>query len=390
MHKVKNKILKEKKSILIFIDWFTPGYKAGGPVSSIVNLVSSLSDLYQFYILTSNCEYLENEPYTNIESNKWVHFDTNIKVFYAEKAQISVKLIKNALQQIDFDIAYVNGIYSFYFSILPLYLLKNTNKKLIVAARGMLSAQAFTAKSFKKKLFLKIIKHSRLYKNCIFQATTAYEAGEIKRLNLGMKDIVVIPNLPKKIENTAREQNTKNTGMLNLVNIARISKEKNTKYALEILVFTKYSGKINFDIYGSVYDKWYWNECLEIIDKLPENIQVNYCNTIESENVIATFAKYHFSFMPSKGENFGHSILESLISGTPVIISKNTPWQNLPECNAGWDIDLNEKETFCKTIQSCINMSDAEYKAMVISAKQYASQIIEKSGTQEKIIALFG
>ena len=33
-----------KKKILIFIDWYLPGYKAGGPVQSVANLVENLKD----------------------------------------------------------------------------------------------------------------------------------------------------------------------------------------------------------------------------------------------------------------------------------------------------------------------------------------------------------
>jgi len=29
---------KDKKKILVFIDWYLPGYKAGGPVRSMANI----------------------------------------------------------------------------------------------------------------------------------------------------------------------------------------------------------------------------------------------------------------------------------------------------------------------------------------------------------------
>ncbi len=37
-----------KPKVLIFIDWFTPGYKAGGPTTSNVNIVNHLSDDFDF------------------------------------------------------------------------------------------------------------------------------------------------------------------------------------------------------------------------------------------------------------------------------------------------------------------------------------------------------
>lgn len=40
--------------VLIFIDWFAPGYKAGGPITSNVNIVEHLSDKLDFYVITSS------------------------------------------------------------------------------------------------------------------------------------------------------------------------------------------------------------------------------------------------------------------------------------------------------------------------------------------------
>ena len=46
--------MPEKKKILIFIDWFLPGYKAGGPIQSVVNLINHLGHEYDFDVVTSN------------------------------------------------------------------------------------------------------------------------------------------------------------------------------------------------------------------------------------------------------------------------------------------------------------------------------------------------
>ncbi|MBI9061941.1 MAG: hypothetical protein JEZ14_08115 [Marinilabiliaceae bacterium] len=46
-----------KKKILIFIDWFLPGYKAGGPVRSMANMVEYLMEEYDFFIVTRNTDY---------------------------------------------------------------------------------------------------------------------------------------------------------------------------------------------------------------------------------------------------------------------------------------------------------------------------------------------
>ena len=47
-----------KPQVLVFIDWYKPYYKAGGPVRSMVNLVEHLSDRIDFHIVTSDRDYM--------------------------------------------------------------------------------------------------------------------------------------------------------------------------------------------------------------------------------------------------------------------------------------------------------------------------------------------
>ena len=378
--------MQNKRKIAVFIDWFLPGYKAGGPITSVTNIISHLKNEFEFYVITSDTDYLEPEPYPNIKSNVWIDFDKNVKVFYISKQNINKKFIRNVIAQTDFDIAYINGIYSFYFSILPLYFSKKMNKKVVVASRGMLSDHAFSRKSSKKKLFLTFVKLFGLYNNVVFHATNDEEAQSIKQ-QISKKSVVkVAPNLP---ENSNFDFVSRTKGdVLKIVSIARISVEKNTKFALEQLLNIR-NVKVRFDLYGSIYDEVYWAECKKIIAKLPENIEVNYKGTVEKRFVKQTFAKYHFSFMPSKGENFGHSILESFMSGTPVITSNKTPWQNLQEKKIGWAISLNDTEKFKTTIEFCAELSPEEYDEMSKNAFNFAKQFAENPELVEQTRKLF-
>lgn len=375
------------KTVIIFIDWFLPGYKAGGPVRSVANLISHLSDKYKFLIITTNTDYLENQAYKNIESNKWNDFDTNVKVFYFSKENLSKPKLKEIIEKTDFDIVYINGIYSYYFSILPLFLIKN--KKIIVAARGMLSEQAFCTKNAKKKLFLTIANFIGLYKKIIFQATNKKEKEQIKKRIRKFKRIVTVPNLPKKIQPEKNTKQIKKSGTLKLVSIARISPEKNTLFALKILTDFKFSGKIKFDLYGSVYNPDYWKKCLSVIENSENNITVNYKNSIENKKVYETFAEYHFAFMPSQGENFGHSMLESMSAACPVIISKNTPWQKLEENQIGWDINLNNTKKFSQIIQKCIDMPQNQYDIISNNAFKFAKSFTQNNENIKKMNDLF-
>ena len=77
------------------MDWFLPGYQAGGPIRSVANIVAALSSDFEFYIVTRNTD-LVGGPYKDIEPNKWLKkFDTHI--FISVKRTIQKTKLKNLL-----------------------------------------------------------------------------------------------------------------------------------------------------------------------------------------------------------------------------------------------------------------------------------------------------
>jgi hypothetical protein len=96
--------MNNKKKILIFIDWFLPGYNAGGPVRSIANIIEHLSNSFEFYIATSDTDYLQTEPYSNVESDKWLDFKTNVKIIYLSKKNVKLKTIRQIIAQQQYDL----------------------------------------------------------------------------------------------------------------------------------------------------------------------------------------------------------------------------------------------------------------------------------------------
>jgi len=366
--------------ILIFIDWYLPGYKAGGPVTSNANLVAHLKDEFEFYIITRNTDYCEYEPYDNVKVNEWNDIEDNVHIYYFSKDRLSYRNLKKVANSVDYDVAYINGVYSLYFSIFPLLLAKH--KKRIVASRGMISAHSLTVGKTKKRMFFRFAKLLNLYGNTLFHITTTEEDFFIKKL-LGKRiKTCLAPNLPRMVEHREYQSVLKQEGELKLVSAARIAPEKNTVYAIEIL--SKCAKKnISLDLYGTIYDQNYWSACQQKINQLPEIIQVSYKGSVASNELNQVYAQAHFLFLPTRGENFGHSIIESLSYGCPVIISNQTPWISLKEKGIGWDIPLEEPGQFVEVLEQCVAMNQEEYNRMSKCAYEYARKIVNN----EEVIA---
>lgn len=364
----------KKKQIVIFIDWFLPGTKSGGPVRSYANLLDHFKDEFDFYVITRDTDYCEDIPYTTIQKNTWNTYNKSTQIYYISKEQLGVKKIKEILKSKPFDIALINGVYSWYFSILPLFLLKSYPIKKIVSARGMLNSQAFSVQRKKKKIFLFLAKNLGLYKKAFFHATNEMEAKCIKKEVGENTEILIAPNLPRMIVEEYQKQITKQQGVLNLVSIARISEEKGTLKALEGVLACVNSEfiQINFHLYGTLYDQQYWEQCKKVINALPNNVEVIYKGVLESDKVPSTIANYDFLLLPSEGENFGHAILEALSVGTPVIISDNTPWRNLEAKKIGWDVSLKAPQNLKEVLKIALNMEQVEYQQWSINAFNFA------------------
>jgi glycosyltransferase involved in cell wall biosynthesis len=374
-----------KTKILVFIDWYLPGFNSGGPVTSAANLTEHLKGDLEFYIITRNHDYCNSLPYENIKSDEWINKGDNTHIYYLSKGCLSKINILKAIKDISFNTWYVTGIYSWYFSIVPVFLARRHHPgKLIVAPRGMLSPHALGIKSFKKKIFLGLAKIIRLYKNASFHATSVEEENDVLT-QFPKNDVVFVPNLPKPVNQSNINHVEKKPGSLKLLSIARIAPEKNTLEALKILeafsqtMDPKDDYNISFDLYGHVYCLKYWEECNKVVEQLPMQIQVNFHGSVSPDNLPAFIENSHFLFLPSRGENFGHAILESLLLARPVIISDQTPWKNLRFVNSGWDISLQSPHLFISALKSCLEMEQDEYNSMCIASKAFIKVATEES-----------
>lgn len=378
----------QKKKVLIFIDWYLPGYKAGGPIQSVANLVAHLKDEFEFSIITRDTDYCETIPYPSVKSDEWNMLPNGVKVFYISQNNLTRTTIKNLIRKSDFDVVYINGIYSLYFTLLPLfYLRKKHDKRVVVAARGMLAESALNVKKSKKTFFLRAVRTLRLFDNVLFHATNEIEKQDIRKTMGDAFEVRTAANLPQKNILEKLPHRVKVSGELHMVNIARIAPEKNLLVALKILKNVK--SNVSFDFYGPVYNQDYWKECQLAILELPANIKATYKGSLSSDKVLDVLSKYHCMYMPTQGENFGHIILQALMAGCPVLISDQTPWKHLEDKKIGWDLPLSNLTDFAKYIDLLSESNQSDFDTLSTNAFYYANHYIANTEILEQNRLLF-
>jgi len=379
---------QNKKSILLFTDWYAPGFKGGGPIRSAVNFAREMSSDYDIYVFTADRDLGDTVPYADIEADKWVRKET-IPIFYASPRWLGWRNIKNLIRSIAPDFIYLNSMYSRYFTVYPLllYSLRKVSSQIVLAPRGMLQDGAMQYKTGKKKLFLGMLKNMHVLKNISGHATDEQEKKDISVNLPDISNIKVIPNFSSSPQ--AYKMVLKKPGEIDLVFISRISSKKNLTFLLAALNRITGSIIVNLTIRGSIEDSIYWDECKALINKLPGNVQVHFAGPVPNEEVCPLIQQHHLFVLPTFGENFGHAIFEALAAGRPVLISDQTPWRHLEQQHAGWDLPLGDPRAFINTIESVAQMDSAAFEQWSRGAWEYANAHSENAELREEYKKLF-
>lgn len=346
--------MSHKPVVLTFVGHYLPGFKSGGPLRTIANLVEHLSGEFEFLIVTSDRDLGETSAYPLISPNEWQDVG-KAKVYYISSDKMSIRNFFHIINNTPHDVLYFNSFFDPSFTIKPLIANRFFNasqKQVIVAPRGEFSIGALSLKSTKKYIYLMFSKLFGLYRSVIFQASTTHEEKDIIRtLKCPSNRIKIAIDLPEKMTSNPifiKEEANTDVDVLNVVFLSRVSPMKNLDFAIQILSCVNVD--VVFDIYGPLESMDYWSKCQALIERLPQNIKVNYCGSVEPSNVKNIFSRYDLFLFPTLGENYGHVIAESLSVGTPVLLSDQTPWRNLEADGLGWDLPLEQPNAFVEKI----------------------------------------
>jgi glycosyltransferase involved in cell wall biosynthesis len=265
------------------------------------------------------------------------------------------------------------------------------NTELIVSPRGQFNEGALGIKKIKKTIFLFVSKITRVHSNIKWHATSIEEKEQISSKFPNFKSINVITNLSSNFKNTFYESKpTKNVGELELIYIARIHPIKNLLVVLEALrELSGTEGKIILDVYGPIENLNYWKLCKEVISNLTGNIQVHYRGIAERDKIYNLLSSKHFSVLVSESENFGHSIIESLQTSTPVIIGPNTPWKDLEFEKAGFILNQIEPIHLKDIIRNCQMMNNIKYLEYSNNAFIYSKRKVDNSKLINEYVKMF-
>lgn len=210
----------------------------------------------------------------------------------------------------------------------------------VSSPRGALSQWAMNHGSRWKKVFWLMLQRPALERSSCFHATASTELGDIRRLGF-KQPVAVIPNgidipeassFPKLSPRTllflGRIHPVK--GLDLLLPAWKAIENRFPDWQLKIVgIDGGYGGKVG-----------YAQEMKELASSLRIR-RAEFVGEVRGNEKQKLLQQSELFVLPSYSENFGVSVAEALAAGTPAIVTKGAPWQNLNRFNAGWHVNTD-------------------------------------------------
>lgn len=352
-------------NVLIFVSNFYPGFEGGGPGKSIKLILDNHdTELGTLYVVTKNGESGNRSKYNEIIENKEYDF-SNGKVIYVNINSFLCFDLLKFIRKRGIQAIYLNSYFSFQWAILPrffwlFYLTKTC--RLIIAPRGEISTDLLAWYSLKKWIYIYFIEVTEslfVKKSNIkyYHLTSSFEIDNIPDfIKSKIKNYEIIPNF---IENQNmvdhRFVTQKHPNKLRAVFISRIDPKKNVEFIIRIIL--KYNLPIELDIYGPYVDFSYFRRIDQLIEE--SDNKICYKGALNPADIHRTLSNYNLFVLPTKNENYGHVIMESLQAGVPAVISNRTPWESTDD-NVINALPL-EEEIWLNKLLELIALSPEDY-----------------------------
>ena len=381
-----------KPRVMVFSRCYLPGFRGGGPVRSLVNLVHALGTELDFRIITRDRDEGASHTYPSVIPGTWQPVG-HAQVRYVPPSALSTRWLAREVVAVSPHLIYLNSCFDSTFTLKVLLGRRAgmfPSVPMLLAPQGELSPGALGIKPLKKAAYIRFARWCGLYRGLTWQASNEAEREDILKMmkDVSQEQVRVAADLTEG-EETAPPARTPRSasGVLRLCFLSRISPKKNLDFALRVLADVKVP--VEFMIYGPIEDSGYWATCQQLMARLPPHIRVQHGGELLPQDVKHTLSGCDLFFFPTRGENFGHVIFEALSAGVPVLISDQTPWADLEAHGAGWSFPLNTPGAFVTAIETASRELPTDRDAAARRAMAYAAWRVDRRAAVKTARDLF-
>jgi glycosyltransferase involved in cell wall biosynthesis len=373
--------------VLVLADWYAPGFRAGGPIRSLVNFADRFEQALDIHVLTTDRDLGQAGAYPGVPADRWLA-RSHHQVYYASPGGLRGGRLAEIVRAVQPDHIYLNSMYSRRLAVQPLLLHRAglLRAPLVLAPRGMLAEPAMAGKPLRKRAFLATLRVLGVPSRIRFQATDEREAADIRRWFGHGAKVVTAGNVPSRQAPLSLPPR-KEPGALKVAFVGRSHPIKNLDFLLRVLCGVR--ARVELTLVLATDDEAYALQCRALAEALPAHVAVRELRDLAPEAVKQVLRESHLLALPSRGENFGHAILEALAAGRPVLVSDRTPWRNLAAARAGWDLPLDDEAAFRDTLETIAAMDHETLVPWCSGAWEKARAYLQHSGLDQAYAELF-
>lgn len=211
----------------------------------------------------------------------------------------------------------------------------HAGKPLIVSPRGMLAAEALKFSRWKKRAFWALLQKSAFASAAAWHATSAAEAEDIRQFGI-RAPIVVIPNGVDLPTTKARHSPAKT--LRTILFLSRLHPKKNLPGLIE--AWSRVAPqRPEWQLVIAGPDEGGHRATLKRQATDANTPRIHFLDPLYGDDKDAMLADADLFVLPTRNENFGIAVAESLAIGVPAIVTKGAPWSGLDRFDCGWWIE---------------------------------------------------
>ncbi len=251
-----------------------------------------------------------------------------------------------------------NGIWLPYSGVIH-RVARESKVPLITSIRGMLEPWALKYGRMRKLAAWYLFQKKRLEANAVLHATSRQEAANLRALGLGTP-IALLPN-GTTVPDMGKVEDLKHNGKKTLLFLSRIHPKKGLLNLVSAVSELRPAG---WRVVLAGYDEGgYWDIIHNAIKQAGVEEYFTYLGPVSDREKWPWYKLADLFILPSYSENFGLVVAESLASGTPVITTRGTPWEDLIDYNCGWWVEPDVPE-LTASLQEAFSLGEDELKKM--------------------------
>lgn len=357
-----------KMKILHYIP--SVGKSSGGVGAYMQLLARDLGRLCELHVLThkENDELALENCQLHYIPNKFFPWDNCRKDFVA------------ILRQLKPDIVHTNSCWTPVSAMVAVWA-KKEDYPVFYTPHGMLEPYAIQRHYWTKKLpAILLFQKKGISVADIVHATAGTEKENLLKLGWN-KNIYVVPNCVQidKISQKSSWCRTKN-----ILFLSRVHPKKGVNFLIEAVAQLKENlagYKVTIAGFG---EESYISSLKELAAEKGVLEMFHFIGPVFDDKKWDLYKQADLFVLPTYSENFGIVVPEALASGTPVITTLGTPWQELNSKHCGWCVDVGTLP-LVGALREFVLCSETELKTMGRNGRN----LVEEKYTSEAVASQF-